>query len=58
VRVDLGFSERVYGLGPAFFPPYVLLEIPGWWNAGGPQVDCSHFDLLGLVTIVTASISR
>jgi hypothetical protein len=36
MNLDLGFSDRVYGLGVAmFFVGYVLFEVPGAHHRGG-----------------------
>ena len=51
MSADLGFSDRVYGLGVGmFYVTYVLFEIPGAiiverWSAR--KVDCTNHDLLG-----------
>ena len=51
MSADLGFSDRVYGLGVGmFYLTYVLFEIPGSYHRRTlerEEVDCTDHDLVG-----------
>ena len=57
---DLGFDDRVFGLGIGiFFLSYVALQIPGamlaqWWSARG--MICATMIVSGLLTALTAIV--